>query len=164
MRAGRALVIGKEANELDEVEAQWEGTADALTWDAGDAPVWRDAVLPMLRAIPVAVLGSVGLSSRRLRDVLAGRGMSHASARAALLAIAGDRARGLLTAVGRAMPVRVGLTDAAYDAACCVAVGGLVPSTICAGCGVPFRPRRAGQRHCSARCRQRAHRWGDGTG
>lgn len=32
------------------------------------------------------------------------------------------------------------------------------PSVRCAGCGNPFLPTRAGQRHCHTRCRVAAHR------
>jgi len=164
VRAGRALVVGKEANRLDDVAAQFQGgITDVTVWNAGDAGVWRRDVLPLLRGVPMPALAAAcGLSPRRLRDVLAGRALPHPGARAALAALAGAEARRLLAAAGRAAPPRFGLPSAeAHDLACCAAAAGLAatPGRRCARCGGPLPPgARAGHRYCAPRCQKAARR------
>src|SRR5262249_30495114 len=79
--------LGKEANKLEEVETGLEHDPDEVYTAYADPrrDPWRALVLPVLRRIPSPELAaSVGMSERRLRDVLTGRARPHPDTRMAL--------------------------------------------------------------------------------
>jgi len=84
---GKIVLIGKESNRLDE-RSRGELTVGDLderitTYDDHDE--WHRLVLPRLRVIGAnGVADAVGMSERRVRDVLAGRALPHARHREVL--------------------------------------------------------------------------------
>ena len=95
VEAGVIRLIGKESNRLEE-RRSGELTADDLDLRLTiyeDHDKWRRIVLPKLRRIGVAESAkAVGMSERRMRDILKGRVMPHPRHQLALEALAADPA------------------------------------------------------------------------
>jgi len=93
--AGKIVLIGKESNRLEE-RRSGELTIDDLDLRLTiyeDHDEWRRLVLPRLRRIGVADSASaVGMSERRMRDILMGKAMPHPRHRMILEALAADPA------------------------------------------------------------------------
>jgi hypothetical protein len=87
---GTITVIGKESNRLEE-RLRGEVGVDELderitTYE--DHDVWYRIVLPALRLNRISVIAeAVGISERRVRDILAGRVLPHRSHRETLRAL-----------------------------------------------------------------------------
>lgn len=76
MRTAHLVHHGKEAKKLKAVEAGLEHHQDAVYTAYADPQrdSWRALVLPVLRQMPIKEnAGAVGVTERRLRDVLDGR-------------------------------------------------------------------------------------------
>ena len=88
---GAITLIGKESNRLEE-RSRGELTVDDLderitTYDDHDE--WYRIVLPRLRQIGIKrAAGALGVSERRMRDVLMGRAFPHAQHLNALFQLA----------------------------------------------------------------------------
>lgn len=91
--AGKIVLIGKESNRLVE-RRSGELTIDDLDLRLTiyeDHDEWRRLVLPKLRRIGVAESArAVGMSDRRMRDVLKGRVMPHPRHQMILEALVAD--------------------------------------------------------------------------
>jgi hypothetical protein len=89
--AGKIVLIGKESNRLEE-RRSGELTIDDLDLRLTiyeDHDEWRRIVLPKLRRIGVAESAkAVGMSERRMRDILKGRAMPHRRHRVILKGLA----------------------------------------------------------------------------
>jgi hypothetical protein len=88
---GRIILIGKESNRLEEREAGELGWSDSDQWltTYDDHDEWNRIVLPCLRSIDRrTLLTAVGISDRRLRDILAGRAFPHRETQKRLLSCA----------------------------------------------------------------------------
>ena len=77
---GKILLIGKESNRLDE-RSRGELTADDVDERITiyeDHDEWYRVVVPRLREIGATKVAEIlGMTERRVRDVLAGRAMPH---------------------------------------------------------------------------------------
>lgn len=117
VRTAYLVHLGKEANKLEEVEAGLEHDADEgyTEYDDPWRDPWRALVLPVLRRMPRKdLVAAVGMSERRLRDVMTGRARPRPDAKAALTRAAVEFAREELRRLGRVAP-----TD---DLAACAAL------------------------------------------
>jgi hypothetical protein len=107
VRTAYLVHLGKEANKLEEVEAGLEHDPDEVYTAYADPrrDPWRAQVLPVLRQMPSKELAAaVGMSGRRLRDVLSERARPHPDTQAALARFAVEFARMELRAKGREVP------------------------------------------------------------
>jgi hypothetical protein len=114
--------LGKEANKLEEVEAGLEHDPDEVYTEYTDPrrDPWLALVLPVLRQLPIRELAAaVGMSGRRLRDLLSGRARPHPSTETALACVAVGFARERMW--------RPGLADPPDDLAACTACLAAVP-------------------------------------
>lgn len=169
VRAGRALVIGKEAHRLDDTASQVGGLAALTVWGEGataSAALWArhwPVLAAFLRTLPrEAVRARAGLSARALRDALAGRAVPRGPARTRLAAL-----------VAEVAGLRLGAVDVGEVSPEARALSGVgarrgrmtTPAEPrCEQCGASLAGRRATAHYCSDRCRKaagkvrRAHR------
>jgi hypothetical protein len=107
VRTAYLVHLGKEANKLEEVEAGLEHDPDEVYTAYADPrrDPWRALVLPVLREMPSKQLASaVGMSERRLRDVLTGRARPPPNTEAAVTRAAAQFARNGLRRLRLAVP------------------------------------------------------------
>jgi hypothetical protein len=107
VRTAYLVHLGKEANKLEAVEAGLQHNSDEVYTAYADPrrDLWRALVLPVLREMPSRDLAeAVGVSERRLRDVLNGRARPHPNSEASLTQVAVAFAQDRLRRRGPAVP------------------------------------------------------------
>jgi hypothetical protein len=100
---GVIRLIGKESNRLEERQSGELTLEDRDQWltTYDDHDEWYRAVLPRLRRMGIqAVADAVGMSVRRMRDVIAGRSLPHEIHRLALLRLASIAAKDTISGEG----------------------------------------------------------------